>query len=397
MLYSTSMFSQVLDIIPKKEFSKNVWELDAEKASKGFTCWEQLVSMLFCQLNNCKSLREICDGLRSCGGKINHFGISDYPKRSTLSYANANRPWELYEKTFYNLLAVCQNESWGKKKKFRFKNKLLSLDATTIDLCASMYDWAKFRQTKGAVKIHLILDHNGYLPVFVNITDGLTNEMKVANMLDLSPETIVVMDRGYSNFKMYYRWTKKHVWFVTRMKDRIAYKVVEKRKVASNTNILSDEIIRFTVPASKTKCPAELRRIVVWDEKKQEVIVLLTNHMRFVATTIAEIYKDRWEIEIFFKILKQNLRIKTFVGTSANALKIQIWTALIAMLLLKYLKLRSKYHWSFSNMIALFRLNILTYKNLWIWIDCPFEAPPVTQSDQLTLQFLDSTSENMGV
>jgi len=397
MLYPTSIFGQALSVISKSDFYHNVKALKAEKASKGFSCWDQFVSMLFCQIANSKSLREICDGLRSCLGKLTHLGISDYPKRSTLSYANAHRPWKLYEKTFYSLLAVCCAEAWGKKKKFRFKNKLLSLDATTIDLCAKMFDWAKFRQTKGAVKIHLLLDHDGYLPVFVHITEGITHEINVANMLKLSPETVVAMDRGYNDFKLYYRWTQNRIWFVTRMKDNVAYEVIEDRKDPPNSNILSDQVIRFTVPASKKKCPIELRKVVVWDEKKKEGIVLLTNHMRFAATTIAEIYKDRWEIEIFFKLLKQNLRIKTFVGTSANALKIQIWTALIAVLLLKYLKLKSRYDWSFSNMVALLRLSLFTYKYLWDWIDWPFETPPTLPPDQLSLQFLDSISINTGI
>ena len=388
------MFSQFLGIISKEDFHRNVHELKADKASKGFSCWDQLVSMLFCQASDCRSLREICDGLRSCGGKTIHLGMSSYPKRSTLSYANAHRPWELYQKTFYSLLEVCYAKGWQKKKKFRFKNKLLSLDATVIDLCASIFDWAKFRQTKGAVKIHLLLNHEGYLPVFVHITEGITHEIKVANILDLKPETIVASDRGYNDYSLYYRWTQNRVWFVTRMKDNVAYKVVEKRVVTPNTNILSDEIICFTGTASKKKCPIEMRRIVVWDEKKQEEIVLLTNHMKFAPTTIAEIYKDRWEIEIFFKMLKQNLRIKTFVGTSSNAFHIQIWTAMIVMLLLKYLKLKSAYIWSFSNMVALFRLNLLTYRDLWKWLDCPFEIPPMLITDQFSFEFLDSTVQN---
>ena len=161
MLYPTSLFSQVLGLISKPDFYKNVRELKADKASKGFSCWDQFVSMLFCQLAQAKSLREICYGLHCCLGKLVHLGVSSGPKRSTLSYANAHRPWQLYQKTFYDLLQICRAVSPGKKKKFRFKNKLLSLDASTIELCARMFDWAKFRQTKGAVKLHMLLDHDG--------------------------------------------------------------------------------------------------------------------------------------------------------------------------------------------------------------------------------------------
>jgi len=397
MIFPASLFSQVLSLISKPDFYKNVRELKAEKASKGFSCWDQFVSMLFCQIAQAKSLREICYGLRSCIGKLIHLGVSSDPKRSTLSYANAHRPWQLYEKTFYSLLNVCRTAALGKKKKFRFKNKLLSMDASTVELCATMFDWAKFRQTKGAIKLHMLLDHDGYLPVFVHITEGNIHEVNIAKTLDLIPESIVAMDRGYNDYELYYRWTKKRVWFVTRLKQNAAYEVVDERHLPLNRNILSDQIIRFTGYSSRKKCPVELRRIVMWDTKKEEKIVLLTNQMTFGATTVAAIYKDRWEIEIFFKMLKQNLKIKTFVGTSANALKTQIWTALIAMLLLKYLKLKSGFDLSFSNMVALLHWNLFTYRSLWDWLNAPFGTPPIAPPAQLPLPFLDSICKSATV
>ena len=185
MVRTASMFSQLLNIFPRIEFEKAVRAHKAERYAKGFTCWEQFVAMLFCQLAQAHSLREICGGLSCCLGKLIHLGVRDAPKRSTLSYANKHRPWELYENVFYQLLEKCQLQTPGKTK-FRFRNKLLSLDATVIDLCVTLFNWADFRQTKGAVKLHLLLDHDGYLPTFAQITEGNVHEVKIAQKPALS-------------------------------------------------------------------------------------------------------------------------------------------------------------------------------------------------------------------
>jgi len=383
----SSMFGQILQIFSKTEFQNTVIETKAQKKAKGFTCWEQLVAMLFCQLGQAHSLREICGGLATCLGKVKHLGIKDAPSRSTLSYANEHRPWQLYEKTFYQLLGKCKPLAKGKKK-FRFKNKLYSLDASVIDLCLSIFDWATYRKTKGAVKLHLLLDHEGYLPVFANITEGNIHEVRIAQKLHFAPGSIVVIDRGYTDYGMFSQWTDDGVYFVTRQKDNAVFKVVEERPVPKNRNIIKDELIEFEGYYSRKKCSGVLRRIEVWDEDKKEIIVLLTNHLAFGATTISAIYKDRWQIEIFFKTLKQNLKIKTFVGTSKNALLIQIWTALIAILLLKYLKFKSQFNWSLSNLVAMLRYNLFTYRDLWEWLNKPFEvAAIVPQGEQLMLEF----------
>jgi uncharacterized protein DUF4372/DDE family transposase len=380
MVRCTSLFSQVLSLIDRVEFAKHVKELRAERGSKGFSCWGQLVGMLFCQMAQAQSLREICDGLRCCLGKLNHLGLKEAPCRSTLSYANAHRPWQLFERTFYEVLEGCRK--LAPQKKFRFRNKLLSLDASLIELCVTLFDWAKFRQTKGAVKLHLLLDHEGYLPSFALITEGRRHEIKVARTLKLPGGSVVAMDRGYNDYRLFGQWTAAGVWFVTKMKSNSSYEAVEKRRALVERNILSDELIRLTGPGAEKKCPYRLRRVVVWDEAKQESIVLLTNHLGFGATTISAIYKDRWQIELFFKALKQNLKVKTFVGTSANALRIQIWTALIAMLLLKYLQLKSQLGWALSNLVALLRWNLFTYRDLWEWMDDPFETPPLSPPPQ---------------
>jgi hypothetical protein len=292
-----------------------------------------------------------------------------------LAYANEHRSWELYQKLFFRLLERCHKEA-PFKKKFRFKNKLVSLDSTVIDLCVSVFDWAKFRRTKGAIKLHLLLDHDGYLPCFGVITEGKVHDVKVAWSLAFEAGTVVVDDRGYNDYRLFSKWTEEEVYFVTRMKDNALYTVVEQREVPHNRRVLKDQSIFLSASGAWEKCPYPLRRVEIWDEEKQQSLVFLTNHFGFGASTIAAIYKERWQIELFFKALKQNLKIKTFVGTSANAVKIQVWTALIAILILRYLKLKSKFSWSLSNLVALLRMNLFTYRDLWAWLDQPFGIPP---------------------
>lgn len=252
-----------------------------------------------------------------------------------------------------------------------------------------MFDWAKFRQTKGAIKIHLVLDHDGYLPCFAVITEGNVSDVRVAWQFHFDPGTIVVDDRAYNDYALFGRWTAEGVYVVTRMKENALYEVVGEKEVPQNRNILKDELIEFKDPKAREKCPYPLRRIEVFDPDKKEVIVFLTNPFKLGATTIAAIYKDRWQIEIFFKALKQNLKIKTFVGTSPNAVKIQIWTAWIAMLILKFLQLRSQLNWSLSNLAALLRMNLFTHRDLWAWLNKPYETPPIPyEPEQLRFCFV---------
>ena len=375
MVRQASVFCQLLQFFPQSRFVQMMKKHGTERNSKGFSTWTQFVAMLFCHLAQAKSLREICDGLRSCEGKLVHLGIFQSPSRSTLSYANEHRSWELYQDLFYETLAHCKVNVPGKK--LRFKNKLLSIDATVIDLCLNMFPWAKFRTTKGAVKLHLLLDHDGYMPSFVWIKEAAVHEINFARSLDLPTGSIVAMDMGFTDYELYGKWTQKGIGFVTRQKGNAKYRVIETRDVPKNRNILTDEIIKYTGVNTRKKCPNKMRRIVVFDKEKQENIVLLTNILHFGATTIAAIYKERWQIELFFKALKQNLKVKTFVGTTENALKIQIWTALIAMLLLKYLQFKSTMNWSLSNLVFLLQRNLFTYRNLWEWINRPFDTPPL--------------------
>lgn len=386
----SSIFSQLLQLFSRLEFQSAVQKHKGERHARGFTCWGQFVAMLFCQLGRAQSLREICGGLAACEGKLKHLGLPQAPPRSTLAYANEHRPWQLYETVFYQLLEKCQgvaaSQAGKKKRKFRFKNRLLSLDASVISLCASVFDWAQYRRTKGAVKLHLLLDHEGHLPCYAVVTEGKQHEVRVARQLHFAPGTILAIDRGYTDYDWFAELTGDGVYFVTRLKDNADYKVVEERELPQRKGLWRDPVIFFYKLAQAGQ-ECFFRRIEYYDEASQQLLVFLTNHMSLAAATIAAVYKARWEIELFFKALKQNLRVKTFVGTSENALQTQIWTALIAMLLIKYLQLRSTFGWSLSNLVALLRQQLFVYRDLWQWVDSPFQSPPllVPAAEQLPL------------
>jgi hypothetical protein len=367
------MFSQLLQLFSRLEFEQLVRQHRAERHARGFTCWGQFVAMLFCQLGQAQSLREICGGLACCEGKLRHLGVPEAPKRSTLAYANEHRPWELYQSVFQSLYQRCLQAAESVRP-FRFRNPRVTLDATMIDLCASLYDWAKYKRTKGAVKLHLLLDHQGYLPRFVVITPGNVQEIEVARELHFEPGTILVMDRAYVDYAWYERLTQQGVFFVTRLRSDAHFRVEAERPVPPRGRILRDQIIHLG--SHWYRQPHRLRRLEVELPDQDETLVLLTNHLAFGPTTVARLYRDRWQIEVFFRALKQNLRVKSFVGTSANALKTQIWIALIAMLLLKYLQLRASRGWSLANLVAMLRHQLFVYRDLWAWLDRPFEPPP---------------------
>ena len=373
-----SIFSQILKLFSRGEFEKAVKEHKAERHARGFTSWGQFMAMMFCQLARADSLREICGGLACCEGQLKHLGVPVAPKKSTLAYANEHRPWELYQTVFEQTLFKCQEwvTSQGGRRKFRFKNKLMSLDGSIIDLSVSMFDWAKYRRTKGAIKLHLLLDHDGYLPSFAVVTEGKTSEIKVARTLRFAPGTILAIDRGYIDYLWFRELTQEEVYFVTRMKEKAVYEVQEELQVPQNSNVVRDQIICFPRLAREGEEPVLFRRVEIWDAEKQEAIVFLSNLLAFGATTIAAIYKERWQVELFFKALKQTCKIKTFVGTSANAVRTQVWTALIVMLVLKYLQLKSKFAWSLSTLVALLRQQLFFYRDLWAWLDDPFQSPP---------------------
>jgi hypothetical protein len=386
MIPVASCFSQLLSLVDRATFARAVRQHQAERGAKGFGCWDQFVAMLFCQMGGANSLREICGGLATAMGKLVHLGLHQAPTRSTLAYANTHRPWQLYQTVFEELLKSCQSLAATKKRRFRFKHPLRSVDTSIIELCIKVFDWARFQRTKGAIKLHLQLDHQGCLPCWALVTDGDTNDVRIAQKLEFAPGTIVVIDRGYLDYALYKRWTESGVYFVTRSRTNMLYKVIERRAVPTRGNVKRDETIKLTSEHARKRCSSLLRQVIVWDAEHERELVFLTNIFHLAASTIGAIYKDRWQIELFFKALKQNLKIKTFVGTSENAVNVQIWTALIAMLLLKFLLLKSTWAWSLSNLAAMLRFNLLSYRDLWAWLDAPFDIPIIVpDAEQMAL------------
>jgi Domain of unknown function (DUF4372)/Transposase DDE domain len=386
MVLTASLFNQLLHHFPRIEFAALVKETKAERHARGFACWAQFVSMLFCHLAQADSLRIICNGLSCCLGKLKHLGILEAPSKSGLSYANKHRPAALFQQLFWKTLERFRSQSMlgPTQKPFRFKNKLLSLDSTTISLCLSLFPWAQFKKVKGGVKAHVLLDHDDYMPRFVHFTGAFHSDVQAAHLLPVQRGSIIVMDRAYIDYDLWAKWITQGMFFVTRLRHDLSITVIEERSLPQNRNIRRDQLISLSSLYGQKACPFPLRRVEVWNPEQQETIVLVTNHLNFGASTIADIYRQRWQIEVFFKTLKQNLKIKTFVGTSENALLIQIWTALIAMLLLRWLHFLSKRNWSFSNLATLLRMNLFTYRDLKDWLSDPFGTPPL-EPQQLQL------------
>jgi len=286
-----SIFSQILQLIPRLEFEAAVREQKAERHARGFSSWTQFIAMLFCQLGHAQSLREITGGLAACEGKLRHLGVENPPKRTTLSYANAHRPWQLFQAVFYQLVERCQAEAKSRKRKFRFGHKLLSLDSTVIPLCLSAFDWAHYKRAKGAVKLHMVLDHDGYLPSYAVLTEGKTADITAARQMSFAPGTLLVFDRGYTDYVWWLSLTRQKVHFVTRLKDSAEYGVMEQWAVPEECDILRDEVI--VLCAQQEIGPqARLRRIEVWVEEKHESMVFVTNNFKLAASTIAAIHKS---------------------------------------------------------------------------------------------------------
>jgi len=335
-----TLFAQIISKIDRRIFNNLVGKYNSDKHNKGFNSWTHFVSMLFCHFASSKSVRDISNGLRSATGNLNHLGIQKAPSKSTISYQNKRRDWHLFRDLYYELSENFQKDNQFKKVKFKIKSKIYLLDSSTISLCLSLFDWAKYKTHKGAVKIHTVLDYDSDLPIYINITDGKTADNKGAYNIPLQANSVIVADRFYNDFTMLNNWDSKQVKFVIRHKNNLKFKVIKENELPSNRhqNILKDEVIELESMISNSKYPNKLRRISVWDEENKQVIELITNQISWTAETISELYKARWRIEIFFREIKQLLHIKTFIGTSENAVMIQIWTAMITILMLRVLK-----------------------------------------------------------
>lgn len=384
MKNNNTSFGQFLQLISRYDFEtlKNEYQMD--KHSKGFSTWNHFVGMLYGQLSGLDSLRGITNNLSAQKNKLYHLGIKEI-KRSTLSYANNNRNYRFYERLFYLMLDKLQSKS--PKHKFRFKNPLYSIDATTIDLPLILFNWAKFRKTKAGIKLHVKLNHSGYLPEIVKVTNAETHENKYAHNFNFEEGDVVAFDRGFNDYEYYASHCITESYFVTRLRKNAKYIVLEERDVSKHKYIKSDRIIKFTGFYSKDKCPHELRIIESIDPVTGKVICILTNQLSWSPKTISAIYKERWQIEIFFKSLKQYLKIKSFLGTSRNAVMCQIWIAMIAYLLLSYLKFISKYNWTIQKITNVFSRILFSRKDLFLWLNEPFDycKKSVSHSGQLEL------------
>ena len=371
-----TLLSQIIQVLDREHFNKLVNDLKTDKHQKGFNSWSHLISMIFSHLANSQSLRDISNGLRSATGNLNHLGNVRAPSKSNLSYQNKHRDWRLFREYYYALQKNLGQHPGLKQVKFRIKSKILFLDATTITLSLSLFNWAKYRTKKGAIKLHTLLDYDGNLPVYVNITDGKTADNKGAYDIPLLKNSVIVADRFYNDFSLLNIWDSKELFFVIRHKENLKFRTIKENDLPDDRHhhILKDEIIELTGNAKKNY-PKKLRRVAVWDEENKQTIELITNQFRWSCNTIGELYKSRWQIEIFFREIKQLLHIKSFIGTSPNAVLIQIWTAMITILLLKYLKAKAKYKWHLSNLVAFIRLNIFVKIDLQKWLDDPFIKP----------------------
>ena len=372
-----TLFSQILQQIDRSIFNKAVKAYQSDKHNKGINSWTHLTTMLFCHLSKAQSIREITNGLLSASGNLNHLGIQGKsPSRSSLSYINGHRDWRMFREFYFLLKDDLQSRGHLGRKKFKkIKRKIYMLDSTVISLCLKVFDWAKYRQEKGAVKLHTLLDYDGCMPSYLFMTEGRQADVKHAQYMTLPKRSVVVADRGYQDFSMLFNWDKNDVYFVIRLKKSINHRMIKELPLGDsngNQKILKDELIMLTEEQTKDDYPKQIRRVAVYDEKNNKTIELITNNLTWTASTIAELYKQRWMIEIFFKELKQHLKIKSFIGTNENAMWIQIWTALITLLLLKYLKESAKYKWSLSNLIAFLRMNLFVKILLTEWLNNPF-------------------------
>jgi len=376
VMNNITLFSQILQRINRNLFHNAVEKFDTDKHSKGINSWTHLVSMIFCHLSKSQSIREITNGLLSASGNLNHLGIQGKcPSRSSLSYINCHRDWRMFREFYLLLKDELQKREHLQRKKFKKINrKIYMLDSTVISLCLKVFDWAKYRQEKGAIKLHTLLDYDGCMPSYLFMTEGRQSDVKHAHYMTLPKRSVVVADRGYQDFSMLYDWGENDIYFVIRLKKAINHKMIKELPLSQqdNPSILKDELITLTEEKTKKDYPKPIRRIAVYDEKNDKVIELMTNNLTWTASTIAELYKQRWMVEIFFKELKQHLKIKSFIGTNENAMWIQIWTALITLLLLRYLRELAKYNWSLSNLIAFLRMNLFVKILLNEWLDNPF-------------------------
>jgi len=366
MAHCSTLMGQLLQLIPRHVFDHLVDSYAWQGPNpRKFTYWSHLGAMLFGQWSARKSLRDLVFSVNQQVSKCYHLGLAAV-KRSTLADANQQRPAIIFEKTYYRLYERVSAELATQPQE---APQIKIIDATTIDLCAAVFPWAKFRTRKGAIKLHTVL--TGVLPQCVLVTDGKVHDRRAVQDVRFEPDDLLIFDRAYLDYAWLYRLHQNRVWFVTRLKTNSCYKVVQSE--AASGPVLADQLIRLSSPQGQARYPELLRRVRYRDPETAQEYVFLTNRLDLPALKVAELYRRRWQIELFFKWIKQNLKIKAFYGTSKNAVLIQIWTALIAYILLVWLKFKSKTGWGLLQLTRLAQTMLLERLNLWA-LFCP--PPP---------------------
>lgn len=355
MAHCNTILSQILKLVPRHEFERLANQHHSGRMFRTASRWSQFVTMMVGQLTARKSLRDVVDGMDAQYQRLYHLGSAKL-SRSNLARINEDKPYQLYEQLYGKLLSRTSHLAPGHG--FRFKNELYSMDATTIDLCLSVFPWANFRKNKAGIKLNVAMNHRGKLPEFVSMSNANEHEVKAGRDVDFPKGSIVAVDRGYTDYKWYKTLTDKGIYFVARLKSNAKVKVLERREVNLNSGLTSDQTIEFTGTVTSKNCPCRLRRVGFRDKVTGRHYVFLTNNFKLSALTISRIYKSRWEIELFFKWIKQNLKIKSFYGTSKNAVLTQIWIAMCAYLLIALLKFQSKIGISMQKILRLLQMNL---------------------------------------
>ena len=383
MSHHSTVIAQLLKLVPRHEFEGLARSHHRGRKLRKMTRWNQFVAMAFAQLSGRNSLRDLVSNLAAQGRRLYHVGCTRVT-RSSLARVNESQPYRLFEAVAAKLLRHCQARA--PKHRFRFKNPLYSLDASIIDLTLSVFPWATFRRAKGGIRLNVGLDHSGYLPAFVTATEASQHEMVWARTLALPPASMVVFDRAFYDFAWLKRLNDKKIFFITRLKKNTLYRVVERRSVARYAHITSDQTIRLSGRTRAQRCPIKLRRIGYRDPISGRHFVYFTNAFHLSPQTVAAVYKERWQIELFFKWIKQNLKIKSFLGTSKNAVLTQIWIAICMYLLLAYLKLVNGVQQSLQQILRILQLNLFERREL---VPLIRGAPPdpETPSPQTQLAF----------
>ena len=334
------VFTQVMDFMPLKTFQRCVERYRGNFSVKHFTCMDQFRTMAFAQLAYRESLRDIEACLRAQSNKLYHMGIRSKVSRSTLAEANEMRDWRIYADFAHHLIGIARKLYYKEPLAVELQNTVYALDATTIDLCLSLFPWAHFRKTKGAVRLHTLLDLRGSIPTFIHISDGKLHEVNVLDIIPLEAGAFYIMDRGFLDFSRLHTVTNASAFFVIRAKTNLKCRRLYSHSVDKSTGVICDQSILLTVPKSVGDYPDKLRRVRYYDAETDKTLVFLTNNFLLPAITIAQLYKQRWQVELFFKWIKQNLRIKSFYGTSENAVKTQIWIAVSVYLIVAIIKKR---------------------------------------------------------